>query len=83
MTNDITTGSRAGPGGERVDIQKIEKAVQENDLKAVTKIMGREILMLQNEVDSLRNEIRFKNTVLALAFTVLAIAIAVARFLQC
>ncbi len=66
-----------------MDIQKIEKAVQENDLKAVTKIMGREILMLQNEVDSLRNEMRIKNSILALAFMIVAIVIAVARFLQC
>ena len=66
-----------------MDVQKIEKAVRENDLEAIAKIMGRELLMLQDEVDSLRSEIRFKNTILALAFTVLAIAIAVVRFLQC
>ena len=66
-----------------MQVQKIEKAVRENDLEAIAKIMGRELLMLQDEIDSLRSEIRFKNTILALAFLVLAIAIAVVRFLQC
>ena len=32
-----------------MDIQELEKAVQKNDLKAVSQIMGREIMKLRDE----------------------------------
>lgn len=66
-----------------MDIQELEKAVQKNDLKAVSQIMGREIMKLRDEVELLNHAFQAGVWILVIAAAASTLILAVARHLGC